>query len=91
MRAVRVVVEGRVQGVGFRAWVEREAAKRELTGYVRNLGTGAVEAVFHGDDAAVDEMLVACNRGPRLAAVRKVTSEPVLPEAWDGFEVWPTA
>jgi acylphosphatase len=88
--AVHVLVEGRVQGVGFRAWVQREAKARHLSGWVRNRGTGEVEAVLCGDDADVRAMLEACGRGPRLAAVRavKTASHPV--EDWTEFAVWPT-
>lgn len=87
MKAVRLVIEGRVQGVGFRAWVDREARARQLAGWVRNLSGGGVETVLCGDDAVVDDMVIACNRGPRLANVRKVMSEPAAMEAWRGFEV----
>ena len=48
MTTVHVMVTGRVQGVGFRAWVEREARARRLGGWVRNRADGAVEAVFSG-------------------------------------------
>lgn len=91
MKAVHVIIEGRVQGVGFRAWVEREALKRQLTGYTRNLHSGAVEALFQGEDAAVDAMLAVCNRGPRLAAVTRVLSEPVAEAKFGSFEIRPTA
>lgn len=50
---VRVVIRGRVQGVGFRAWTEGIAAERELEGWVRNRRDGSVEAVFGGTQAAV--------------------------------------
>lgn len=90
MKAVRLVIEGRVQGVGFRAWVECEARARDLTGFVRNRGDGAVEAVLCGDGESVEELMVACNRGPRLAHVRNVRSEPIAPEDWPDFSVLPT-
>jgi acylphosphatase len=71
-RAVHVVIRGRVQGVGFRAWVEDEAEARALSGWVRNRREGTVEAVFAGDAAAVDAMVAACRVGPRAAAVDDV-------------------
>jgi len=71
-RSVRVLIEGRVQGVGYRAWTERRATALGLAGSVRNLSDGRVEAVFSGDPAAVDAMLAACAEGPRGAVVRAV-------------------
>jgi acylphosphatase len=68
----RVVVRGRVQGVGYRAFVEDEAYRRELTGWVRNRRDGSVEAVFAGSRAAVESMVEACRRGPMSALVRAV-------------------
>ena len=67
-----VVVRGRVQGVGFRAFVEREALRRGLEGWVRNCRDGSVEAVFAGEPAAVADMIEACRRGPRLSRVDSV-------------------
>jgi acylphosphatase len=70
MNALRhVVVRGRVQGVGFRAWAERAALGRGLEGWVRNRRDGAVEAVFAGPSAAVAEMMAAYGRGPPGARV----------------------
>ncbi|MSO75980.1 MAG: acylphosphatase [Alphaproteobacteria bacterium] len=73
-KCVSVRVEGRVQGVGFRAWVVREAVARGLDGWVRNQGDGRVEALLAGPGAAVDAMLARCGRGPRLALVSGVTT-----------------
>ncbi len=64
-----VIVLGRVQGVGFRAFVEREALKRCLEGWVRNCHDGSVEAVFAGEPADVADMVEACRRGPRFSRV----------------------
>jgi len=88
--ALHVIVEGRVQGVGFRAYVEREARQRGLKGWVRNRSDGSVEAVFCGEEEDVQSMIVACHRGPRMSLVRNVKSEPHPPGDWRGFEVWPT-
>ena len=60
MKRVRVRITGRVQGVGFRYWVEREATDRGLDGWVRNRRDGSVEAVFQGEDASVQSMVRAC-------------------------------
>jgi acylphosphatase len=71
-RFVHVTVHGRVQGVGFRAWVEREALTRALDGWVRNREDGTVEAVFAGASTAVDAMLDACRHGPRGARIERL-------------------
>lgn len=66
---VHILVEGRVQGVGFRAWVAQEATGRGLSGWVRNRRTGAVEAVFRGSQSTVAGMVDDCRRGPLAARV----------------------
>lgn len=72
MKRVRVTVSGRVQGVFFRATCARLAREAGLGGYVRNLPDGRLEAVFEGDDLAVDAMVDWCGRGPDLALVDSV-------------------
>ena len=63
MKSVRARITGRVQGVGFRAFVERAADRLGVTGWVRNRRDGSVEAVISGDTSKVDEMLTLCWRG----------------------------
>jgi acylphosphatase len=88
----RLLVTGRVQGVGYRDWVVEAAERFGLSGWVRNRIDGSVEAVIVGDDQAVGRMIDACRRGPPLAHVDAVDVEPldldVLPE---GFGRRPTA
>jgi len=74
-KAVRVRITGRVQGVGYRAWTVDEARQRELSGWVRNLADGDVEAVFSGPATVVDDMVEACRRGPSRARVNHVMIE----------------
>ena len=71
-RSVLVRISGRVQGVGFRDWTQRKAAALGLSGWVRNLAGGEVEALFSGSADTVDAMLAACRRGPQLARVDDV-------------------
>jgi acylphosphatase len=71
-KRVQVIITGRVQGVGFRASCQREAAARGLTGWVCNRWDGAVEALFEGEAAAVDGMLDWCREGPPMAYVSGV-------------------
>jgi acylphosphatase len=67
-----VVIHGRVQGVGYRAWTEVTALERGLEGWVRNRRDGAVEAVFNGPDKEVAAMIAECRRGPPGARVDAV-------------------
>lgn len=71
-------MHGFVQGVGFRAAVERTALARGVAGWVRNRDDGTVEAVFEGESDDVDVLVEACRRGPRGAHVERVdvASEP---------------
>ncbi|MCY1158091.1 MAG: acylphosphatase [Citricoccus sp.] len=72
MEAVHVLVSGTVQGVGFRATCRRAAASAGVTGWVRNLDDGRVEAVFAGSPAAVESMVGWCRSGPGAATVEAV-------------------
>ena len=58
-QSIHVVIEGRVEGVGYRAWTSREAQRRQLHGWVRNRADGAVEAVFCGPEQDVQDMITA--------------------------------
>lgn len=71
-KSVRAVISGRVQGVWFRGWTEREAQKLGLSGWVRNCPDGTVEALFSGDAVDVDAMIAACWSGPPAARVISV-------------------
>jgi acylphosphatase len=76
MTVVRhISVRGRVQGVGFRAFVEHEALKHHVGGWVRNRRDGTVEAVFEGEAAAVAAAVEACRRGPMGARVDALDDE----------------
>ncbi|HYB06036.1 MAG TPA: acylphosphatase [Methyloceanibacter sp.] len=72
-RTVSVKIEGRVQGVCYRAWTDETARRLGLSGMVRNASDGSVEAVFSGPAAKVDAMLKRCADGPPDAHVAKVT------------------
>jgi acylphosphatase len=71
---VRVIVEGRVQGVYFRAHTQESAFSLGLKGWVRNRRDASVEAVFEGDRDKVEEMIRWCRRGPSQAKVTGVHS-----------------
>jgi len=92
----RVLVRGRVQGVGFRAFVEYAASARALEGWVRNRRDGSVEAVFAGPSAAVAQAVEACRAGPPGARVDALDEREALPAdldqryAGEDFSVLPT-
>jgi acylphosphatase len=96
-RIVRIFVDGRVQGVGYRAFFVREAARLGFDGWVRNRLDGRVEAVVSGPGAAIDALLAAARRGPIYARVEAVHAEDADAAALQeggggapGFSVAPT-
>jgi acylphosphatase len=91
MRALRLVIEGRVQGVGYRDWMVREARRHGVAGWVRNRTDGAVEALVAGDAAAVQALLLACRAGPPLARVTRIEESFADPPEEPGFVRRPTA
>ena len=81
----RVLVSGRVQGVGFRWSCRRMAEGRGLAGWCRNRPDGRVEACFEGDPTAVEWALAWCRTGPPAALVTSVDITPELPHGEQGF------
>jgi acylphosphatase len=73
----RYLVSGRVQGVGYRWFAQREAERLSLLGYAANLADGRVEVVAQGEPQALDALEQALSRGPRSAHVTGVVTEPV--------------
>jgi acylphosphatase len=90
VRTVHVIVFGKVQGVGYRAWTEYKARSAGLAGWVRNRQDGSVEALFSGDPEAVDAMAQACRKGPRLSAVVDVIVTERAEQPPPDFHVLPT-
>lgn len=74
--SVRVRVSGRVQGVGYRWFAQRQATSLGLTGYVRNLPDGEVEVVAQGERSALASLVEELRRGPPSGTVRNCTVEP---------------
>jgi acylphosphatase len=91
MSARRLFISGRVHGVGFRDWMQHQAERLGVFGWVRNRHDGTVEAVVDGDEAAVAELLRACRRGPRLAEVTEILEELTEAPEGPGFRKLPTA
>jgi len=90
MKRVRVLVSGRVQGVGFRAATRREATRLGLSGWVRNLPDGRVEAEFEGAASAVERAIAWCASGPpgaEVEACERSDAPPAGKAAVPGFAI----
>lgn len=86
--AAEILVDGQVQGVGYRAFVERRASLLGLAGYVMNLADGRVRVYVEGDRAVIETFLAALARGPRLARVDRTEVRWVAPGGrFSGFAV----
>jgi acylphosphatase len=90
MDTKQVRIRGRVQGVGYRDWMIREATGLGVHGWVRNRTDGSVEALVSGDPAAVGALLTACRAGPALARVEEITEDFAEPPEEPGFHRAPT-
>ena len=84
-KALRVVISGRVQGVWFRGWTERQARARGLKGWVRNCPDGTVEALFSGAAADVEAMIEECWGGPPAAKVTAIETFDASPPQTSDF------
>ena len=90
MREVYLKISGRVQGVGFRRWAERTAKNiGGISGWVRNVEDGSVEILMRGKEPNVEQMVLACHKGPLFARVDHVSFLPgvknyFLPQIIDG-------
>ena len=87
MRRARVLVSGRVQGVGYRVSAASRARSLDLVGWIRNLHDGRVEAVFEGEPERVVSMVEWCGRGPGGARVDGVDVTWEEPAGGDGFQL----
>jgi acylphosphatase len=89
MAARLLRIQGRVQGVGYRDWLMREAARLGLHGWVRNRPDGSVQALVAGEEGAVQALLTACRRGPVLARVDRIEETLAEDPAEPGFRRLP--
>jgi acylphosphatase len=85
--AFRFRVRGRVQGVGFRYFVLREAEERSLTGFARNLADGSVEVIAEGPDEGVRDLEARLRVGSAFSRVEAVEAEEIAPRGDLGFQV----
>jgi acylphosphatase len=92
--AVTLRIHGRVQGVGYRAWAVHRARQLGLSGWVRNLTDGTVEAYAQGNQDAISTFIAACQAGPpgaRVSDIRSLNRESDPPPIPSGFQQKPTA
>lgn len=86
MTATHLIIHGKVQGVFYRDWTVDTARSHDLTGWVRNLSDGTVEAHLEGEDSAIRAMIEAMHSGPPRAAPTRIEEEAVDSEGLDSFE-----
>jgi acylphosphatase len=89
--AVRLIIRGRVQGVGYRWWAIGQARRLGVDGWVRNRADGSVELLAIGLPEALDDLTVACRRGPAAAQVASVQPEAAGDDGSTGFDERPSA
>lgn len=87
---IHLCIEGKVQGVGYRAWLAAEAKHAQLDGWVRNRRDGSVEAVLSGESEIVSVLIKACWQGPPAADIEKVRTQDYMDIVPAGFEILPT-
>jgi acylphosphatase len=95
IKTVHVMISGHVQHVWYRGWAIKQARFFGLDGWVRNRLGGKVEAVFHGPNEKIEQMLLACQDGPEAAKVDEVSIARIeagdpLKLAGQGFQRWAT-
>jgi acylphosphatase len=90
MPAKRLVIRGRVQGVGYRYAMVDAAMASGVTGWVRNRRDGSVEALVQGEPAAIESIIAWCRRGPSTARVGAIDEIEATDELVTGFELRPT-
>ncbi|MCP4385786.1 MAG: acylphosphatase [Hyphomicrobiales bacterium] len=89
-RTAQLAIRGRVQGVGYRAWLAEQAVQDGLDGWVRNRSDGSVEAVVSGTKVEVEALVARCKVGPRSAVVSDVQTSGSDEIVTNGFNIRPT-
>jgi acylphosphatase len=87
MKTVRIFISGTVQEVFFRAFIQENAQNLGLTGYVKNLEDGRVEAVFEGFENDVNKMIELCKRGPIHSKITDIEIEKMDNQGFDSFKI----
>ena len=84
---IKVIIYGKVQGVGFRNFVYRNAIKYNIKGYVKNNPDGTVEAVFEGEKENIEKMIELCKKGPERARVDKIDIFEIEDKGYKDFKI----
>ena len=84
---IHVLIEGSVQGVGYRQFVKSRANKLNIRGWVKNLPDRRVEAMFLGSQEKLDLMIEQCRKGPFLAEVESLEIKEIPDQTFDSFEI----
>lgn len=84
---IHVLIEGNVQGVGFRQFVKSQANKLNIEGWVKNLPDRRVEAMFVGNRESLENMIEFCRKGPFLAEVKDIKIEELPDEKFEKFQI----
>lgn len=87
MKQVHLWISGDVQGVGFRASMRRRAKNNDVTGWVKNLENGKVEAVLEGEEKHIAKVMDWARKGPGIGNVENVELEEHEPEYLETFEI----
>ena len=88
MKRVKVLISGRVQGVSFRLFIKHKAISLNLKGYVKNLASGEIEAVFQGEEKAIQEIINDCKKGPLASKVIDIKiKEELYKNEFNNFEI----
>ena len=88
MIALHISIYGRVQAVGFRNWMKKNAEKKSLCGWVRNASDGSIEAFIQGEDETLNDLLALCWEGPDLSDVEDVlTQDANVDESIHSFDI----
>lgn len=90
MPTYQLIISGRVQGVGYRAWTVATAHRLKLNGWVRNRKDGTVEALVSGEEDTIHELIEVCKDGPLAARVTDIQSRPSDEKVNPGFISKPT-
>ncbi len=88
MKTVSIQVKGRVQGVYFRVFTQKQANKLGINGFVKNCPDGSVYIEAQGEKQALDQLIAWCHKGPLMAKVTEVDIQPLTETvSYDGFTI----
>jgi acylphosphatase len=86
-KAIRIIIEGKVQHVGFRYFLLKQSQALGVVGHAVNLHDGSLEVEVAGEEEALNAFVEACVEGPTHARVDKVSKQPIPDSDWSSFEI----